>query len=118
VLRDYRDQEECAERLIDLALRAGGPDNITAIVADIVEVDDTDPDALRPMAAVSHRADEPTGEQRLSPRPRTAPAPELIAGDQPPSGAAGAANHRLTLALVVLLVVLLAAAGVWWISTG
>jgi PPM family protein phosphatase len=120
VLRDYRDQEECAERLIDLALRAGGPDNITAIVADIVEVDDTDPDALRPMAAVSHRADEPPGERRLSPRPRTAPTPELIAGEPPPAGSAGSgsANHRLTLALVVLLVVLLAAVGVWWIATG
>ncbi|GAA1040574.1 hypothetical protein GCM10009557_62250 [Virgisporangium ochraceum] len=119
VLRDYRDQEECAERLIDLALRAGGPDNITVIVADICEVDDTDPDALRPQAAVSHRADEPNGE-RLSPRPRTAPTPELISGDAPPSagGAGGSSGHRLTVVLVVVLVALLAAAGVWYIATG
>jgi protein phosphatase len=115
VLRDYRDQEECAERLIDLALRAGGPDNITVIVADICEVDDTDPDALRQQVAVSHRADEPNGE-RLSPRPRTAPAPELISGDAPSAERGG--GHRLTIALVVLLVALLAAAGVWWVATG
>jgi protein phosphatase len=118
VLRDYRDQEECAERLIDLALRAGGPDNITVIVADICEVDDTDPDALRPQVAVSHRADEPNGE-RLSPRPRTAPAPELISGDSPPSAeGGGSSGHRLTVVLVVVLVALLAAAGVWYVATG
>jgi serine/threonine protein phosphatase PrpC len=35
VLREYRDVDACAERLIDLALRAGGPDNITAIVAEV-----------------------------------------------------------------------------------
>src|SRR5689334_20682501 len=115
VLRDYRDQEECSERLIDLALRAGGPDNITVIVADICEVDDTDPDALRQQVAVSHRADEPNGE-RLSPRPRTAPTPELISGDPPPADRPS--GHRLTVVLVVLLVVLLAAAGVWWVATG
>jgi serine/threonine protein phosphatase PrpC len=36
VMRDYVDVETCVSRLIDLALRAGGPDNITAIVADVV----------------------------------------------------------------------------------
>jgi serine/threonine protein phosphatase PrpC len=36
VLVEYDDVEACTDRLIDLALRAGGPDNITAIVADVV----------------------------------------------------------------------------------
>jgi PPM family protein phosphatase len=36
VLREYADVEACAARLVDLALRAGGPDNITAIVAEVV----------------------------------------------------------------------------------
>lgn len=39
--------DSCADRLIDLALRAGGPDNITAVVADVVEVDDL-PDGAAP----------------------------------------------------------------------
>lgn len=34
-LSSYPDRRECAARLVDLALRAGGPDNITVIVADI-----------------------------------------------------------------------------------
>lgn len=38
-LRTYRDPRECADRLIELALRGGGPDNITCIVADVVDVD-------------------------------------------------------------------------------
>ncbi|RBY88675.1 PP2C family serine/threonine-protein phosphatase [Blastococcus sp. TF02A-26] len=33
------DPQSCADRLIELALRSGGPDNITVIVADVVEDD-------------------------------------------------------------------------------
>lgn len=32
------DPRECADRLIELALRSGGPDNITCIVADVLDV--------------------------------------------------------------------------------
>ncbi len=38
-LRDYPDPDECAERLVQLALRGGGPDNITVIVADVTDAD-------------------------------------------------------------------------------
>jgi serine/threonine protein phosphatase PrpC len=38
-LQTYVDARECADRLIDLALRGGGPDNITCIVADVMDVD-------------------------------------------------------------------------------
>jgi PPM family protein phosphatase len=31
------DPQECADRLVDLALRGGGPDNITCIVADVLD---------------------------------------------------------------------------------
>lgn len=32
-------QRECADRLIELALRSGGPDNITVIIADVIDLD-------------------------------------------------------------------------------
>ncbi|SHK79306.1 protein phosphatase [Pseudonocardia thermophila] len=35
----YPDPRECADRMIELALRGGGPDNITCIVADVVDID-------------------------------------------------------------------------------
>jgi serine/threonine protein phosphatase PrpC len=38
-LQAYRDPQKCADRMIELALRGGGPDNITCIVADVVDVD-------------------------------------------------------------------------------
>lgn len=36
VLAEIKDPGQCAEELIRLALRAGGPDNVTCVVADIV----------------------------------------------------------------------------------
>jgi protein phosphatase len=40
------DVEVAVERLVDLALKGGGPDNITAIVADVVEVETKPPSAV------------------------------------------------------------------------
>ncbi|PWH07603.1 serine/threonine-protein phosphatase [Brachybacterium endophyticum] len=36
----FEDPDECAEALVQLALKGGGPDNITCIVADVVDLDD------------------------------------------------------------------------------
>jgi len=38
-LRDVADVDACADRLVQLALRAGGGDNVTVVVADVVELD-------------------------------------------------------------------------------
>ncbi|MEU4470423.1 protein phosphatase 2C domain-containing protein [Micromonospora sp. NPDC023888] len=37
VLRDYPDRTACTGKLIDLALHAGAPDNVTVVVADVLE---------------------------------------------------------------------------------
>ncbi|MEP7765370.1 Stp1/IreP family PP2C-type Ser/Thr phosphatase [Sanguibacter sp. 25GB23B1] len=50
-LNDIEDVDSCAERLIQLALRAGGSDNITCIVADILDLDDV-PDGDGPYTGV------------------------------------------------------------------
>lgn len=38
-LHELQDVDTCAERLVQLALRAGGGDNVTVVVADVVELD-------------------------------------------------------------------------------
>lgn len=37
ILRDHEEPKPAAKRLVELALKAGGPDNVTVIVADITE---------------------------------------------------------------------------------
>ncbi|MDT3398272.1 protein phosphatase 2C domain-containing protein [Streptomyces sp. B1866] len=41
-LASYQGPHETVQELIQLALRGGGPDNITCIVADVLDVDDSD----------------------------------------------------------------------------
>ena len=41
-LAGYHSPQETVQELIQLALRGGGPDNITCIVADVLDVDDND----------------------------------------------------------------------------
>ncbi|HET6529281.1 MAG TPA: PP2C family serine/threonine-protein phosphatase [Actinoplanes sp.] len=38
-LRDIADPQACVERLVQLALRGGGPDNITVVIADATDAD-------------------------------------------------------------------------------
>ncbi|WP_284439678.1 Stp1/IreP family PP2C-type Ser/Thr phosphatase [Cellulomonas chengniuliangii] len=51
-MRTIADVDVCADRLVQLALRAGGGDNVTVIVADVVELDDV-PDGTGPSTAAS-----------------------------------------------------------------
>ena len=51
-LRDVSDVDACADRLVQLALRAGGGDNVTVIVADVIELDNV-PDGAGPSMSAS-----------------------------------------------------------------
>jgi protein phosphatase len=53
------DPQQAADRLVDLALRAGGPDNVTCIVADIVEEPDADESPIVGGAAANDTASPP-----------------------------------------------------------
>ncbi|GAA1483554.1 PP2C family protein-serine/threonine phosphatase [Brachybacterium fresconis] len=39
-LKTFEDPGECADELIQLALKGGGPDNITCLIADVVDLDE------------------------------------------------------------------------------
>ena len=58
------DPQSCADRLIELALRSGGPDNITVIVADVVE-DDGSGLLIEPV--VDGAAGENVGQRAVDP---------------------------------------------------
>lgn len=64
VLTEYPDPEAAVRQLIDLANRGGGPDNITCVIADVVDLAQHRPGAA-PMAvgaaANAQRADLPDG---------------------------------------------------------
>lgn len=104
------DPQECADRLVDLALRGGGPDNVTVIVADVVEARPGDPvDDVPVMAGafVDPSAADVPGDSpaeraaNLRPRPAAAPAPE----------AAGRSRWRTPAIIAGILVVIGGALG-------
>ncbi|MDI5939113.1 protein phosphatase 2C domain-containing protein, partial [Micromonospora sp. DH15] len=86
-MREYTDPQQCVERLVQLALRGGGPDNITVIIADATDRDIVEASPIVGGAAARDRgmatsADVSTPAARASalsaPRP---PAPEEPADD-------------------------------------
>ena len=103
------DVGESADRLIELALRGGGPDNVTVVVADVVEHDyggQTQPilagavsgsdDDLAPPNTAAGRA------SAITPRPPAAK--RVVAEADPPPRRTSRRRNLVAAALVVLLV--------------
>jgi serine/threonine protein phosphatase PrpC len=65
-LREYVDPNQCAGRLIELALRGGGPDNITVIVADITDEDIVEARPIVGGAAAQDRGMATSADQSMS----------------------------------------------------
>ncbi|WP_309485034.1 Stp1/IreP family PP2C-type Ser/Thr phosphatase [Cellulomonas sp. NS3] len=88
------DVDVCADRLVQLALRAGGGDNVTVVVADVVELDDV-PDGGGPTTAASVVGSAATSRHRPtsaadSPSARAATLAKKVAAAQ----AAGDADEH------------------------
>ena len=92
-LREYADPQQCVERLVQLALRGGGPDNITVIVADATDQDIVEAAPIVGGAAARDRgmatsADDSTPAARASalsaPRPAGAARSRRPTGDDEP----------------------------------
>lgn len=105
------DVTECADRLIELALRGGGPDNVTVVVADVV---DTDYGQTRPIlaGAVSDDGDRPTRLDLSAGRASAInPRPPVVKRKLPQVEAFTArprSRSRLILAGILLVLVVLA----------
>jgi PPM family protein phosphatase len=110
-LTTYKDPRECADRLIDLALRGGGPDNITCIVADVVNVDFGEDAPIVGGAAGDGRDISPPPDSaaaRASAATLTRTAPMRVVT---PTPAPVARHGRLRLALGVVAVLAVLAGG-------
>jgi len=90
-LMGLQDVDVCADRLVQLALRAGGGDNVTVVVADVVELDDV-PDGGGPTTAASVVGSAATSRHRPtaaadSPSARAATLAKKVAAAQAAGGA-------------------------------
>ncbi|MHB1614239.1 MAG: PP2C family protein-serine/threonine phosphatase [Actinomycetes bacterium] len=59
-LRQHADPGQAADELVELALRGGAPDNVTVVVADLVDVGTAPPESPEVVGAASAAADTPT----------------------------------------------------------
>jgi len=80
-LAGFPDPEACTRQLIDLAIRGGGPDNITCIVADVVDGITTRPSTVPILAGAAAN-----GTDGRSQAPGTNPFAALGSGPAPGQG--------------------------------
>jgi PPM family protein phosphatase len=108
------DAQACADRMIELALKGGGPDNVTVIVADVVDIDFGEDVPIVGGAAGNGQDEVP---QPDSPASRagalTAPRIEPVRPDptQPPPPDPKAKRRKRVRLFVILFLVLLVIAG-------
>jgi PPM family protein phosphatase len=114
-LREYVDPSQCVDRLVQLALRSGGPDNVTVIIADVTDEDIVEQRPVVGGAAARDRG-MVSGVEESTPAARAAalqapraPVPE------PPEAEDDERPRRHPVRTAVLLVVLLGlfAGGTW-----
>jgi protein phosphatase len=103
--------DECADRLIELALRSGGPDNVTVVVADVIDLDYGQSHPIVAGAASGQDEDTPppntaAGRAAAMRPPRAAPRRAAATPEPAPPGK----SHKLR--WILLAVALVVAAGV------
>ncbi len=115
-----------AQRLVDLANEAGGPDNITVSIVHISEIGEASPDVLEKLQLLSDSPQStrpipivaPPAEQE----PVPAPVPPEPIGDTAPAPQIKAGRRRRTLAVAARLAAVIALVailtGIWYVTFG
>ena len=113
----HEDPRAAAERLVELALRGGGPDNITVIVADVVDGESTGVPVVAGAAAESPQAAPPhlaSGAAGRAAAGRAAAAPRAPVPAPRPAARAGPHLRRATVLTVAVLALLAGGVGTGW----
>ncbi|NBH02541.1 PP2C family serine/threonine-protein phosphatase [Amycolatopsis sp. SID8362] len=108
------DPQQCADRMIELALKGGGTDNVTVIIADVVDVDFGEDAPIVGGAAGDgsdelHQGDSPAARARALTQPPPQQRPELPQPTEDPKAKRRKRFRWLAGALVVLVVLAAAA---------
>ena len=117
-MRQYPDPQQCVERLVQLALRGGGPDNITVVIADATDQDILEATPIVGGAAARDRgnvtvADSSTPAARAS--ALQAP-PRPVQQDDPADSDRGEPARRgrpVRTALLLILLLGILGGGLW-----
>ncbi|GAB3228717.1 hypothetical protein GCM10027447_21260 [Glycomyces halotolerans] len=113
---------EAVESLVTQALEAGAPDNVTVLIADVVEEDPGEQAPVIAGAAADARLAEsdtavlPALKRREEPEEETRDDPGDEAADEPRRRGRAGRVWRTVLG-VFLVLLLVAAGGVWWLRT-
>jgi protein phosphatase len=114
-----QDPQNCADRMIELALRGGGPDNVTVIIADVVDVDFGD-DAPIVGGAAGDGSDEAPLPDSPASRARAlnpvTPPPPRKDPTQPPQPEPKSRKRTMMRALIALVVVLIVLFGGFYLT--
>jgi protein phosphatase len=108
------DPQVCADRMIELALKGGGPDNVTVIIADVVDIDYGEDDPIVGGAAGDGSNDPPPPDSSASrAAAMTAPPPrkEQPRSEQPEQVDPKAKRRKRFRLFSILVVVALVLAG-------
>ncbi|WP_103338157.1 PP2C family protein-serine/threonine phosphatase [Amycolatopsis sp. CA-126428] len=108
------DPQQCADRMIELALKGGGTDNVTVIIADVVDVDFGEDAPIVGGAAGDgsdelHQGDSPAARARALTQPPPQQRPDLPQPQVDPKAKRRKRFRWLAGALVVLVVLAAAA---------
>ncbi|MEU4518539.1 PP2C family serine/threonine-protein phosphatase [Amycolatopsis sp. NPDC024027] len=108
------DPQQCADRMIELALKGGGTDNVTVIIADVVDVDFGEDAPIVGGAAGDgsdelHQGDSPAARARALTQPPPQQRPDLPQPREDPKAKRRKRFRWLAGALVVLVVLAAAA---------
>jgi len=117
-LREYVDANQCAERLVQLALRGGGPDNITVIVADVTDGDITESVPIVGGAAARDRGMATSADETMAAARASAVTTPRSATPEPDTGGSEddderPRRHPLRALAITLVLILLLAGGLY-----